>query len=337
MESDDNMEKISAIDLEILGQIENNGKKIIEIYKKLYFQNCMEEVDQKEYFNLLKKLACAKNIENDLYEKLYLTPAKANNMIGYLIRNNPNFGRRDDRILEAIELSSEKKLIFCRMVTRLEKESHKNEKDYINWLLSTGTMLTKETAHDMYSNFCLEDAIQKDCEKAFLYFNQTNVSKSKKGEYLQEKVKYRLLFLSSAVEDDFLYHNGKYPEELYFSFPFAGEIRQMNRSLMNDTIEEKAMDILKVAIINLVHPNNEFSSTLLKDQLYQSYLKTSLSILYCFDYYDRVVNQLEEQLYLINKQENGNCSISFHHIINSVDEFDQAAPKCKYLHFYPQK
>lgn len=331
------MATVAPKDIDILKQIEENAKLIIDIYRDLYFEEYLSGVKTKDYYECLKGLVSLREKEKTLYECLELTPDRANKIIGFLIMNASSVKRYDDRILDAINSPSTESIILNRMISGLEKELYKEEEDYKKWLLSSGILLTEKSSEEAFLNTYLESIIKRDCEEAFLRFNKVDILSSERDKYLRRKIKYNLLSLSPDTEERFLDYAGIFPEDIYFSFPYISEKRKIDRPMIISTQEDEGLRILNTALVNLVHFNDTFDINSWGAPIYQAYFKVGLSLLLPFSYYDDFINDLEEQVYSFDRESNSNCTYSLNGILDTISEFEEDVPKCKYLHFYPQK
>lgn len=319
-------------DFNILEQITQYSYAIYEIYSLLHEEELRHGTDTVQYAEFLELLKSTKQEEDDLYQSLELTPAKANLYSNYLITTSTGYKKYDDRILDAFKTVNRQSLVDFRMLYRLEEERSKDVEAYEKWLVEMKALRNLERVEDFVVYSALKKAIMEDIERAFLYFNGESFSGAKENfKILLNRVKYDLLFISQAMEDTLITDENSFQEAPLFTSFFVGELRNVKKGGIMNIQAEEGIRTCGNATLNLVAPN--FDKNFTGNPVYYDYLKAGLSILLLLDNCNELVASLKGHLYSINKRSNGECSNSLNSMITFIDKFQKEKPKCKYLHF----
>lgn len=234
---------------------------------------------------------------------------------------------RGNAISTAIEISKILDLKINRIIDRVSFYSHSLDEGILKFLTEIGTLdfVPKTTEENL-----LMQSITKDITKAFLYFNQTEEHLfDGKTKDLWARVKYNLAFISIEAENFLLSERGPLPDKISFKFSSVGEKSGMTKERIADIQELVGRKACQEAISNLMQPNLSDP----KRTLYNNYLKSGLAVLLSHSNYEEITNSFKEDVYsqLDNNQEND--SMSFSHIVSTIDDFKKNNSKCKVLEF----
>lgn len=327
------MEILSERDLQILETITQYSYVLDSIYTRLFEEEMINGPDTVKYDELLEELTGVRKATEDLYESLKITPEKVNLCSYYLITTNKDYKKYDDRILEAINVFKTPNLVDSRMLNRFEKELYRDEESYKNWIVKEN-LVSSEEIDNFLAYASLEKTVTTDIERAFMYFiRKDSGALDEEAKDLWNRIKYNLLFLSPNTEEEFLLHKGTSQEELTFSFPFVGEINQLREEVIINTQADEGMRACRDAITNMIHPNHSVAGYFPERDIYRPYLKAGLSILLSLNNYEEIIESLKDYLLVMDRNQREECSRTLYSVINTIDEFVENKPKCKFLHF----
>lgn len=316
-------------DFILLEEIERISYMIYKVYSMLQNEELKNGIGSTHYQILFDVLKDRKQKENNLYQCLELTPDKADNISGYLIKINNYREEYEDNILDAIKSYNIQGLAVSRILNRLSDSVIQDREGHKKWLIKKGIFLGGDV-EDFLRFVNLKEAITSDIERAFLYFNQNRLCSVKRDEKaMVNRVKYNLLFLSQNMEQEFLNRQGSDIDEITFTFPFVGEFNGINKGRIEVIQQDSGVKVFCNSVVNLASLNPDFKGS----ELYYDYLSAGLSALLSLENNSLIYSGLKGYIRTSDEINNRNCSFSVEQMINFIDNFEKEKPKCKYLHF----
>lgn len=297
-------------------------------YLALQEEEMKKGIDTKEYQDLLETIGGKLQLVNVLFSDMGKDCNTFLNSIVALESLLPSSFQRGgcSAISTAIEATNIFSLEINRIIDRVFFYSDSLDSKILKSVLETGTLdfIFKDEEE------LLMQSIRKDITKAFLYFNQSDIPSFDNGtKDLWTRVKYNLAFISVEAENFLLYERGSLPDKVSFEFSSVGEKIEATKEQIAYVQKIMGIQACKEAISSLMIPNLEDP----KRTMYDNYLKSGLAILLSHHNYDKITNDLKEDLYSQKDNNQENDSMSFSHIVSTIDDFKKSNPKCKVLHF----
>lgn len=297
-------------------------------YLALQEEEMKKGIDTKEYQDLLETIGGKLQLVNVLFSDMGKDcNTFLNSIVALESLLSSSFQRGGcSAISTAIETPNIFSLEINRIIDRVFFYSDSLDAKILKSVLETGTLdfIFKDEEE------LLMQTIKKDITKAFLYFNQTEEHLfDGKTKDLWARVKYNLAFISVEAENFLLSERGPLPDKISFKFSSVGEKSGMTKERIANIQELVGRKVCQEAIFNLMQPNLSDP----KRTLYDNYLKSGLAILLSHSNYEEITNSFKEDVYsqLDNNQEND--SMSFSHIVSTIDDFKKNNSKCKGLEF----
>lgn len=331
---------ISFKDQNILAEIAVITKEIDKIYKKLFFEEVIKNTDTKTYYQLIEKLRSTKKIEQELYDRLEITPNKGNNLIGFLISTSPLSDKKDNNVLTAIGTATHEELLIHRILNKIENMSRQNSELFKEWLIEGGFFFEKDDADNYARTLKFTKALFEDFERAFSSFNSDNIQNSSSivAKDLTTNIKYNLSFICENIENELLTNPSLIQKEICFSFPFIGDVNKVDVHFAAGLQRDYGVACCIDAIKNILCPNATKDDIFtINTKIFTPYLNASLALLFPLDEYDVIVNCLKQKIDKENNAHNNDLSVSANFIYNLFDNVGEVKPKCKYLHIIPRK
>ena len=330
----------------VMGQLFINDQKIMDeiidismlignIYQRLFSLYVKGAQNSKEYVILLQELEKCQNIEKSLYEKLNVTPEKASNLIDYLVVSERFDLQPGNNVLHAIYIEDYESLYPYRIVNKLIDLSFQNKQNYLEWLVEEGNFLDTISAESYFKIKKFESSIDSDFERIFMcHLNEEldNDNTDKEREWFA-RIKYNLSFISNNIEKTLTDPNNV-NSDFYYTFPFVGEINDIDIEYCEDIQIEKSSAYISHAMRGIFIKDSLVDEDVEIDfRVFKIYMRTGLGFIYEIENYDELIDILSVDIIETNEEANNWLSISTNILLSEIDEIEYEKPKCKYLHF----
>lgn len=331
---------VSAKDRDLIKRISDLTKLITRAYQNMFFEEMENGTNTNHYNFLLEELLKLKEEEAILYDKLELTPEKANRLIEYLMLTRQLPMREKNNVLNSFYGIDSKPFYIYRILNKLENFCKNNDDKFQDWLIVNSIFPNKEEAKEYILYLKLFSALNDDFEKSFMYFNELTLKNtdSVASKETLSKVKYNLCTISENIEYEFINNHFLEKDSIYFSFPFIAEMNRINEKSIKNFQINCSGEYCAKAIENLLCPNQSIDDIfMIEKDFFSSYLKAGLSLIYPLDEYDIMLDAINNSLQRALEASNGNSSKSVDLIFDSFDNLTEVRSKYKYLHIIPPK
>ena len=333
------MGQIFVDDQEIMDEIIENSKLIGSVYKRLLFEHIKSGTNTKQYSLLLETLEDCIKVENNLYQKLDVTPEKTSYLIDYLIVTERSNVEQGNNVLHAIYKEDYNKLYLYRIVNRLINLSLQLKDEYLIWLVEENTFFNSENVEAYFNDKLFRIAMDGDFERIFMYHLNERLlaSCSEKEKERLAKIKYNLVYLSNDLEKVITNRNTS-SSEIYYSFPYIGELCGIDKSRREDMQIRQCSTYASHAMRGMFIKDDLVDEDVEIDfEIFKMYLRTGLGFIYELWNHQELIYMIKDKILETNDDTNNRLQISSSALFEELNAIEKAKPKCKYLHFVQPK
>ncbi len=281
------MEKyyINSSDAQIIKQIENATIDIFNLYQKMIMETWLNNGQESLLFlEMQETLKNNKKIEDELYQKLNLTPEKAASIYKTLKLND------QDIVPMVLEDRADQEFILMRITKKIASKADiwflsKEVCDYEKkqGIDKQELRLRIEEAINAYK---YSNSLKLDEINSFLYFNEENIA------YLEDmeddqilphlfRAKMLLAFLDQDVENTLLDDNFTL-NQLILSSDLCGQTLNLSKDVMDSIKSTYYLDGISKNMAKRIVPDRQFTKSLIekvKQNLMSSHLRGCLVVL----------------------------------------------------------
>lgn len=316
----EDLEKDDYIDhnlTEKIIEIINISKDIAKIYKGIIYDN-----DNK---TLLKELNILKKIENQLYQKLELNMSKLVTIKSMLREYGNVYGLSIDNTFGAVCNYDIENLWEYRIEDKIEKISKGKLDNIIKLINSSDKYIQKDELEDIQRTK-IEEALSDDFIHAYMFFLDEEINKCEEGrlkQYLIE-TKYKLIYATSKLDDEFIENLNNKDNSLYISFSVISDLLLAPKELVNYVQEDSALSYLDYAVGN-IELLNQYGGEDELEKIFTIYFRAGLALMYNSENYELLMDDIKLDIIDDNGYDTFSCLDEY------IREDNLDREKCKYL------